>query len=152
MKTIPILFAFDQAMEMPAGVCITSLLENANPDTFYDIFVLHGPTCDFSKSLLNELPSRYGNCHLVFRKVNGDFENGYEVRGITEATYYRLISPELIPEYDTFLYSDVDVIFREDLGIYYSTDIGDCFFGGVDTCSILRPDFQQYLSNEYGLD
>ena len=43
MKTVPILFTFDQSLLMPAGVCLTSLLESAEPDTFYDIFIIHGP-------------------------------------------------------------------------------------------------------------
>lgn len=152
MRIIPILFTFDQGLEMPAGVCLTSLLDNAEKETFYDIFILHGPTCDFSESRLNELPEKYGNCKLTFRKVEGEFVGGYVIRGIPETAYYRLISPALIPEYDTFLYSDVDVIFREDLANYYAVDIGDNYFGAVDTCSSLRPDYQQYLAKEYGLD
>lgn len=152
MNTIPILFTFDQSLEMPAGVCITSLLENADSDTFYDIFILHGPHCDFSKSSLHDLPKVYGNCKLTFRKVEGEFVGGYEIRGIPETAYYRLISPELIPEYDKFLYSDVDVIFREDLGKYYSIDLGNSYFGAVDTCSVLRPDYQKYLADEYDYD
>ena len=60
MKTVPILFTFDQSLELAAGVCLTSLLESAEASTFYDIFVLHGPGCDFSGSRLNALPERYG--------------------------------------------------------------------------------------------
>lgn len=152
MATIPILFTFDQALEMPAGVCLTSLLENAGEGTFYDIFILHGPECDFSRSRIQELPGRYGNCRLTFRKVEGEFVGGYEIRGIPKTAYYRLISPELIPEYDKILYSDVDVIFREDLSQYYDLDLGDNYFGAVDTCSALRPDYQEYLRKEYGYD
>jgi len=144
MNTVPILFTFDQSLEMPACVCMTSLLENAKQDTFYDIFVLHGPLCDFSKSPLHDFPKIYGNCKLTFREVAGEFVGGYEIRGIPETAYYRLISPELIPEYDKFLYSDVDVIFREDLSRYYQVDLCDNYFGAVDTCSVLRPDYQEY--------
>lgn len=150
MHVIPILFTFDQSLEMPAGVCITSLLENAGLDTIYDIFILHSPQCDFSNSLLNLLPERYGNCGLTFRKVEGEFVGGYEIRGIPETAYYRLIAPELIPEYDKILYSDVDVIFREDLSGYYQIDLGDNYFGAVETCSALRPGYQMYLRDEYG--
>ena len=149
---IPILFTFDQSLEMPAGVCMTSLLEHADEGTFYDIFVLHGPACDFSRSMLNKLPEVFGNCRITFRKVVGEFEGGYEIRGIPETAYYRLISPELIPEYDKILYSDVDVIFREDLGKYYRMDIGDCYFAAVDNCSRLRPDVQKYVADALKLD
>ena len=152
MQKIPILFTFDASLELAAGVCISSLLENAGPSTFYDIYILHNPGCDFSSSRLLELPHRYGNCQLTFRKVEGEFVGGYEIRGIPETAYYRLISPELIPEYDRILYSDVDVIFREDLGKYYYLDLGNNYFGAVDTCSVLRPDYQEYLRKEYGYD
>ena len=152
MRYIPILFTFDKALEMPAGVAITSLLENATPETFYDIFILHNPNYDFSGSLLNELPERYHNCKITFRKVEGEFVGSYEIRGIPETAYYRLISPEIIPEYVKILYSDVDVIFREDLAHYYDIDLGDNYFAGVDNCSVLRPGVRDYICDELGLD
>lgn len=152
MRKIPILFTFDQSLEMPAGVCMTSLLEHADKDTFYDIYILHSPDCDFSQSRLNQLPGIYGNCKLTFRKVVGEFIGGYEIRGIPETAYYRLIAPDLIPEYDRILYSDVDVIFREDLWYYYEKDLGNNYFAGVDNCSSLRPDVQRYLADSLHLD
>ncbi len=152
MKTVPILFTFDGSLELAAGVCMSSLLESAAPTTFYDIFVLHGPGCDFSGSRLHELPERYGNCRLTFRKVEGEFVGGYEVRGIPETAYYRLLAPELIPEYGKLLYSDVDVIIREDLGKFYDLDLGDNYFAGVDTVSRLRPKIRKYITEKTGLD
>ena len=151
MKTVPILFTFDESLLMPAGVCITSLLMNAAPDTFYDIFVLHSDKYDLSGSRLTQLPEKYGNCRITFRKVSNEFVGAYEIRGIPETAYYRLISPELIPEYDKILYSDVDVIFREDLSRFYDIDLGGNYFGAVDNCSAIRPDFHPYIAG-LGLD
>lgn len=144
MKTVPILFTFDQSLLMPAGVCLTSLLESADADTFYDIFILHGPGCDFSA--LGMLKERFRNFKLTVREISGEFVGAYEVRGIPETAYYRLLSPELIPQYDKLLYSDVDVIIREDLSKYYDLDLGDNYFAAVDNCSRLRPAVQDYIS------
>ncbi len=152
MPTVPILFTFDQSLEMPAGVCLTSLLEHANADTFYDIFVLHSPDCNFTFSKLNELPALFGNCRITFRKVVGEFVGGYDIRGIPETAYYRLIAPDLIPEYDKILYSDVDVVIRKDLREYYELDLGDNYFAGVDNCSALRPSERKYLAESLHLD
>lgn len=149
--TIPILFTFDASLLMPAGVCITSLLTNAAKDTFYDIFILHHPKEKLKDSDLDRLPAAFGNCRITYRSVENEFEGAYQVRGITETAYYRLIAPEIIPEYDKILYSDVDVIFREDLTKYYLTDIGDNYFGGVDNASALRPDVQEYKTKALGL-
>ena len=136
MNVIPIAFCFDDNLEMPAGICLTSLLVNAKADTFYDIFILHSDKCTFPDGRLNELPSRYGNCKITFRSVGRQFENAFEIRGITFAAYYRLLIPELIPEYDKIIYSDVDVIFRNDLThIYKTTDLTGCYMAGVVSVS-----------------
>ncbi|MBQ6073418.1 MAG: glycosyltransferase family 8 protein [Bacteroidales bacterium] len=149
MKIIPILFTFDQSLTMPAGVCMTSLLESAAPETFYDIFILHRPGCDFSS--LHVLENHFSNFRLTFREVSGEFVGAYEIRGIPETAYYRLLSPELIPEYDKIIYSDVDVIIREDLSKYYEIDLGDNYFAAVDNCSRLRPGMRDYIAG-LGLD
>lgn len=152
MKIVPIFFAFDERMLMPAGVCITSLLVNADKDTFYDIFVLHNKDCDFSTSLLTRLPDVYKNCRISFRTINEEFAGAYEIRGITISTYYKLLAPIAIPEYDKILYSDVDVIFREDLSKYYEIEIGDNYFAAVDNCSVLRPEVQKSLESRLNID
>lgn len=153
MHIVPFLFTFDQSLVVPAVVCLTSLIENAAHDTFYDIFVLHGPDSDFSSSELSRFALMNSEkCRIQFRQVNGEFVGSYEIRGIPETAYYRLIAPELIPEYDLILYSDVDVIFREDMTPYYQMDIAEHYFGGVDNCSALRPEVQRYLENTLHLD
>jgi len=134
MTIVPIVFCFDDNLELPAGVCISSLLIHALPETFYDIFILHSGNCRFITGRLNELPLHYGNCRITYRKVGKEFEHAFEIRGITVAAYYRLLIPELITEYDKVLYSDVDVIFRNDLATFYkSTDLTDYYVGGVST-------------------
>lgn len=149
---VPIVFAFDNNLIMPASICISSLLMNADSDTFYDIFILHSEKCDFSKTQLVDISKYYKNCKIVFRTVNSEFVTAYEIRGITTTAYYRLLIPELIPEYDKVLYSDVDVIFREDMAKYYMTDLDDYYMAGVDNASALRPNVQKYVKDKLGID
>lgn len=152
MRTIPILFTFDDRLVMPACVCISSLLRSASPETFYDIFIIHSDKYDFSKTDVAKIPQYFRNCSITFRPISGEFVGGYEIRGIPETCYYRMLSPELIPEYDKILYSDVDVIFRDDLTKYYDVDLGTNCFGGVDNCSKLRPSVQKYARDVLGID
>lgn len=152
MKTVPILFTFDESLILPAGVCLTSLLENAAPETFYDIFILYSSKYSLAESRIKDIPHKYQNCRITFRTVSNEFIGAYETRGIPETAYYRLIAPELIPEYDKILYSDVDVIFRDDLTKYYDIDLGDNYFAGVDNCSVFRPWTQNRLKKELGID
>ncbi len=145
MRVIPIVFAFDKLIEMPAGVAISSLLLNADKDTFYDIFVMHSDKLDFSNSRINELTGFFPNCRITFRPVKDEFVGAFEIRGITETCYYRLLIPELIPEYDKVLYSDVDVIFREDLTRYYNTPLGNNYFGSVNSVPVMNDDYLSYI-------
>ena len=41
MNIVPIAFAFDNNLILPACVCISSLMMNAKENIFYDIFILH---------------------------------------------------------------------------------------------------------------
>lgn len=152
MKVIPIVFTFDNNLVMPASVCISSLLMNADADTFYDIYILHSEKCDFSQTVLVEIPRHYPNCKLTFRTVDHEFITAYEIRGITTTAYYRLLIPELIPEYDKVLYSDVDVIFREDLYKYYNTNLDGYYMAAVDNASALRPTVQKYVKEKLCID
>lgn len=141
MNIVPIVFCFDDNLELPAGVCITSLLEHAHSDTFYDIFILHADGCQYPyNGKLDKLVSKYPNCHITYRSVGNEFDAGFEIRSITKAAYYRLLIPEIIPEYDKIMYHDVDVIFRSDLSIiYHETDLAGCYIAGVISPGFLNP-------------
>ena len=117
---------------------------HAKSDTYYDIFILHSEKEALRTENLNKLPSFYSNCRITYRTVDGTFDQAFEIRGITTAAYYRLLIPELIPEYDKIIYSDVDVIFRDDLSEIYQTDIEDYYIAGVDSIAHLIPDLKNY--------
>lgn len=151
--TIPIVFAFDKNLVMPACVCISSLLMNAKKDTSYDIFILHPVNQSMTQTDLVKLPEYYDNCKLTFRPVGNEFDNAFEIRGITTPAYYRLLIPEIIPEYDKIIYSDVDVIFRSDLTeIFEETDMTDCCFAGVKALAQFVPSYKKYYEKEIGIN
>lgn len=145
MNRVPIAFAFDNNLVMPACVCISSLMMNAREDTFYDIFILYPRATGLNREMLDCLPQYYPNCKISYREVDDTFASAFEIRGITTPAYYRLLIPELIPEYDKIIYSDVDVIFRYDLNkIYTDTDLSGYYVAGVNSLSNLNPDYDKY--------
>lgn len=145
MNIVPIVFAFDNNLILPACVCISSLMLNAKEDTFYDIFILHSSKIELEKDELNKLTFFYKNCRIKYIRVDGTFDNAFEIRGITAATYYRLLIPELIPEYEKIIYSDVDVIFRSDLSdIYLNSDMTEYYIAGVNAMIPYVSDMKDY--------
>ena len=152
MNIVPIAFAFDENLILPAEVAICSLLHNALPTTFYDIFILHGNNADLAGFGAQRIKEKYPNCNITLRNVGDSFAGAYEIRGITNVTYYRLLIPTLIPEYEKIIYSDVDVIFREDLShIYISTVFEDEYVAGVRALMHNIPGYADYYSTKLGI-
>ena len=152
MNIVPIAFAFDENLILPAEVAICSLLHNALPTTFYDIFILHGNNADLSGFGAQRIKEQYPNCNITLRNVGDSFAGAYEIRGITNVTYYRLLIPTLIPEYEKIIYSDVDVISREDLShIYISTVFEDEYVAGVRALMHNIPGYADYYSTKLGI-
>lgn len=150
MNTIPIVFCFDNNLVKPACVCLSSLLMSANENTFYDIFILHSQTEHLNREEFDKVPQYFKNCRIQYRSVDNTFDKAFEIRGITTPAYYRLLIPELIPEYDKVLYSDVDVIFRSDLSCFYNTDMDGYYMAGVDSLAGFQPELVKYYNETVG--
>lgn len=153
MNIVPIAFAFDNNLILPACVCISSLMMHARKDTFYDIFILHSEKSRLNKEKLNCIPKTYPNCKINYRIVDNTFDKSFEVRGVTTATYYRLLIPELIPEYDKIIYSDVDIIFRMDLSDLYKKDISNFDIAATRDWGLnYTKEGEKYISSELKLE
>lgn len=152
MNIVPIVFAFDSNLLYPAHICISSLLTSAKSDTFYDIYILYSTKSGLTDNSLCKILNYYSNCRIQYRLVDNSFDSSFEIRGITTPAYYRLLIPELIPEYDKIIYSDVDVIFRSDMfEIYDSIDLENYYLAGVNSLSHLIPENVKYYE-KMGLD
>lgn len=151
MNTIPIAFCFDNNLVKPACVCISSLMMSAKEDTFYDIFILYSKSIRLQRDEIDRIPDFYSNCRIQYCEVGNTFDDGYEVRGITKATYYRLLIPQLITQYDKIIYADVDIIFRCDLSGVYNIDIQNEYVAATyDLGMILTKDGNKHIK-EIGL-
>lgn len=149
---IPIAFAFDNNLTFPASVCISSLMMSARDTTFYDIFILHSQNVNIERKQLDKLPQYYPNCRITYRRVNDFFDGAFEIRGITTPAYYRLLIPELIPEYDKIIYSDVDVIFRMDLSELFQTDLTGYYIAATRDLGLnLSKEGQEYIKTLPGV-
>lgn len=152
MNIIPITFAFDNNLAFPASVCISSLLQSAADSTFYDIFILHSESEVLDHSFLDRIQVSYKNCRINYRKVGHEFDNAFEIRGITTPAYYRLLIPNVIPEYEKVIYSDVDVVYRMDLAALYAEDLGENYVAATyDLGLCLSEDGKKYTEATDGL-
>ena len=149
---IPVVFAFDNNLAMPAAVCMYSLFVNARPETRYQVYVLHRSGERLDTTYIYNVLDKFPVHSLKIVEVDGTFDSSFEIRGITTPAYYRLLIPTLIPEHDKVIYSDVDVIFRDDLIDVYNEPLGDNIVAGVNNLAHLDSDLRKHYEGTLGLD
>ena len=132
MVSIPVVLCFDSRIILGASATIKSLLDCAKDETIYDIRILHSDLSLKEQKNLTSLAegTRHNiSFHYIDPKI---FKNAPKSKGSwTEIVYYRFLSSSILPEYEKAIYSDVDVLFKDDLSELYNTDITDYEFGAV---------------------
>lgn len=126
LNNIPIVFSFDENFILPASIAIKSLLEHKSANTEYEIFVLYNGLDTKVKRKFEEIAkinwididdNRFKDCPV------SDIWNSL--------VYYRLLIPELLPQYNKIIYSDVDVLFKSDLSEVFNQNIDDYYWAGI---------------------
>lgn len=129
MKATPLAIAFTPNYFVPAATMLRSLLD-ASTGSFEVICLV----TEEIPARMQEKLIRLGGGRLSFRYIplKGRLEGIYTDPRYTEAASFRLLLPELLPEYDSLVYVDCDVIVRQDIGkLYRETDLGDNYLGVV---------------------
>lgn len=132
MANIPVVLCFDSRIILGASVTIKSLIDSAKATTCYDIRILHSDLSLKEQKNLTSLVE--GTKHNIgFHYINPElFKNAPKSKGSwTEIVYYRFLISKVLSEYEKAIYSDVDVLIKDDLSELYNTDISDYEFGAV---------------------
>lgn len=130
MNIIPVVFTFDKRIVLGASVAIKSLIDCAKEDTSYDIYVYHP---DISSETIAEFQKMFENTNhkITFQYISKEKFKDAPISkhgSWTEIVYYRLLIPDLLPQYDKVIYADCDVLFKGDLAQIYNEDMSqyDC--------------------------
>lgn len=155
--TVPVVFGFDDSFLVPAGVCIRSLLEHARETTSYEIHLIaRGIGEEERERFLRMVGSFRGGHRIEFHDPGSAYEDGRTTQDFTTAMYYRFLIPRLFGGYGKVIYSDVDVVFREDLSHLLEIDLEGCLLAAVSARFVvhlietpLRRSNLQHLSDRY---
>lgn len=125
----PLAIAFTPNYFVPAATMLRSLLDASTGD--FEVICL---VTEEIPERMQEKLVRLGAGRLSFRFIplKGRLEGIYTDPRYTEAASFRLLLPEILPEYDSLVYIDCDVIVRQDVGkLWRETDLGDNYLGVV---------------------
>lgn len=121
---IPVCFATDDAYSEPCAVAISSLLFNS-PDLKFDIFILDGGISKKNKVNLSKIINFFKS-QITFIKIDDErFDSFHLPKGghFNKVTYYRLMIPSLIKNYNKIIYLDCDVIVKKNIKDLYQNNI-----------------------------
>ena len=140
MKQIPIFFTFNNDYVIPAAVAFHSLLEKVNTDTFYEMFVAHSDITLENQALLSKIVDSQSKGLLKFIDTkdflhnewnNGNFEEHNKGVQFTVDTIVRCFAASFFPNIDKIIYSDVDVVFMDDISELIDIDLTDKYIASV---------------------
>lgn len=124
-EEIPIFFAVDDNYIPFLGVALKSLIENASKDYKYTIKILYTAVSD---SNIKKIMKNENECfNIEFVNLSSEVEKIrdklYTRDYFSNTTYYRLLIPELYPEFNKVLYLDSDIVVLNDITKLYKTNI-----------------------------
>lgn len=130
---INIAFCFDHNLIRQVQVAAASLLDHARTDrVHYHIYCICTEEASLAEDRLRRIvETRDRESVLTVKVVENLYQDAYEVRGISSGAYLRLMLHRLLPQLDKILYTDVDVLFRNDLTKIWQTDLTDCVLAAV---------------------
>lgn len=128
---VPVVFGTDENYVPYCGVAIQSLLDCRSSQMQYDIIVLYDALSVYARSSLQSLEQ--DDATIRFICIHEQIKNlrALEYNHLTVASAYRLVIPEVLPEYEKVLYLDSDIVICDDVAKLYGIDIGDCALGAA---------------------
>lgn len=156
-NTIPIMHCFDNNYVIPAAVSFYSMLEHANPNYRFKLYVLHTDITWQNQQKLIDLVDQFPNATLEFINMENKFDdiwmNVTNSDHLAKEVLYKLIASSIFPQYDKLIVTDVDVVFLDDISpSYFSFDPSDkIYLAGVKHIlprgSFLENYYKNYVHN-----
>ncbi|MDO4199338.1 MAG: glycosyltransferase family 8 protein [Clostridia bacterium] len=131
ISSIPIAMALDDEYTYPTIVAITSVMENKNPETKYDFYIMHPSDLqEDNKEKLKSLAAKYEGCTINLIDMEGRYVAANQSGYITTPAYYRLALSDVLPGIDKVIWLDGDTITFTDLSEMYDINMRSRYYDG----------------------
>lgn len=125
-KITPIVTAFNENYAITGAALIQSIIENSDPSCFYDLYIIEGALSEVSKFKFNLMFRNIKHFRLSIINVDQYFENkDLNLHAhFSKETYYRVLIPTILPQYNKVIYLDADMVVNKDVQELFDTDMG----------------------------
>jgi lipopolysaccharide biosynthesis glycosyltransferase len=133
MENIPIVFAANNYYVPYMAAMIQSVMENADPNRRYYLFILHREINNDNVYLLKKQVSLFLNFSIEFINVNQYISkyNLFISRHITVEAYFRLLIPDIFSNYQKVIYLDCDMICCTDIASLFDINLENNLIAAV---------------------
>ncbi len=130
-KNYPILFCCEVGYLPHALVVIQSILRTGAKDGMYDFLIFHTNINQdvIAKVADWDIPSNASIRFINAASFDALKNQSLYIGKLALETYYRILAPQILPNYDSVLYMDCDVVVRQDISEIFSTQLGDSILG-----------------------
>jgi len=125
LPIIPVVMSSDSNYAPHLSVVIQSVLSNANKECFIDLIILDGGINYDDKKYLGNLTLSHPHCRINFIDMSSAFLDTPTNTYFTRATFYRLVLPKLLKNYNKLVFLDSDLVFLGDVKKLYETELGN---------------------------
>lgn len=151
MKKIPVVFAADENYMKYCSVALQSIIEHKVENELYYVYILCCSISDEVKQKMFNMAS--ASVIIKFLDVEGKLEEEllFVDGHVTRETYFRILIPELLPQWDKVIYLDLDLICNVNISSLLEIEMGKNLIAGVITVgNENRKDYaQKYLKIPY---
>jgi len=151
--TIPICFVSNEYFVPYMAAMIQSIMEHANPNRYYSFFVIHREITSETMKKLDTQISQFNNFRIDYIDVS-QIVKGYNFfiesnANITAETYFKLLIPYILYDYEKVIYFDSDMICEADISCLYDIDIGDNLISASHDHNLINKFHCNGENNEY---
>lgn len=146
-SVIPVFLSSDNNYSPFVATTILSIMDHTK--SAVDFYILDGGIYEENKKQILKLISQFPNIGIKFLKVDTEkkFKDFPTRMHFTIDMYTRFLIPELMPDFDKVIYSDVDVIFNGNVADLYSEKLDGFPIGAVPYMfGYFNPDQKEILS------
>lgn len=150
---IPIVLSANDKFSPYLDVMIQSVIQNASIGRTYDIIILYNDISETNRRKISMAAQEKENISVRFIRVCQyfDSEKLFVDQHLSIETYYRLIIPEIMPEYHKILYLDCDMVANRDVAELYDIDLNGCVLGAAKDIDVAgQVNLEQNNWREYG--
>lgn len=159
-EAVPIVLSANDKFAPYLDIMIRSVIANASPARQYDIIILYNDISEKSQYLIKSATDGHENVSIRFARVCEYFDAGklFTDQHLSVETYYRLIIPEIMPDYHKILYLDCDMVVDRDVAELYDMELGENLIAGAKDIDVAgqvnlnQNEWEKYARETLGLD